>query len=254
MTIYDEINSIITHEGQPVPHDLLERAMREVPYYLVPMLLYLERTPDAPDRDDILARLAIAHPDRSALATQLGEGMETLAHFYPDEALPHTPDTDTTIDRFLSNYGTTSEKEIAALEQAIFNPMPDYADVLAAQEREQGKPSPDNAEDEQDALINSFIAQSMEQQRQATDTAQHPIVSEQEKQEIAAAEVQNPNVADDTMLSQSLAKMYISRKKYSQALEIIENISLKFPEKSIYFADQIRFLRKLVLIEQRKNN
>ena len=54
------------------------------------------------------------------------------------------------------------------------------------------------------------------------------------------------------MLSESLAKMYIQRRNYAKALEIIENINLNFPEKSIYFADQIRFLRKLVLNEQTK--
>ena len=181
--------------------------------------------------------------------------MEEFAHFYPDEQLPVTPDTDTTIDRFLNNYGNASPKEIAAIEQAIFNPMPDYADVLAAQERdENGIPDLTVAQSEEDALINSFIAQSREKEQQALPTSVNNGVNEQEKEEIASAEVQNPTLIDDTMLSESLAKMYISRKKYSQALEIIENISLNFPEKSIYFADQIRFLRKLVLIQGRNNN
>ncbi len=254
MTINDDITTILADDTAAFTRQQLQQAMQQEPYYIVPMLLYLQRNPDADDRDDILARLAIAHPDRRVLATQLGEGMEAFTHFYPEEELPATPDTDTTIDRFLTNYGSSSEKEIAALEQAIFNPMPDYADVLAAQEREQGPPDLNNADSEQDALINSFIAQSMEHERQAITAAQDPTVNDRDKQEIAAAQVQNPTVADDTMLSQSLAKMYISRKKYSQALEIIENISLKFPEKSIYFADQIRFLRKLVLIQERKNN
>ena len=56
------------------------------------------------------------------------------------------------------------------------------------------------------------------------------------------------------MLSESLAKIYIKQRKYSKALEIIKTISLKFPEKSIYFADQIRFLQKLIKTETIKNN
>ena len=59
---------------------------------------------------------------------------------------------------------------------------------------------------------------------------------------------------DDSYFTETLAKIYIKQHKYSKALEIITNISLKFPEKSIYFADQIRFLKKLILNEQIKNN
>ncbi len=65
--------------------------------------------------------------------------------------------------------------------------------------------------------------------------------------------IDRSTVSDASMLSESLAKMYIARGKYSKALEIIESINLNFPEKSIYFADQIRFLRKLVLNETVKN-
>jgi len=87
--------------------------------------------------------------------------------------------------------------------------------------------------------------------------SQQPVVAQhlqQEKVEQAAHDnVDNSTQNDDSMLSESLAKMYISRHKYSKALEIIESINLNFPEKSIYFADQIRFLRKLVLIETLKN-
>ncbi|MEG1187566.1 MAG: tetratricopeptide repeat protein, partial [Bacteroidales bacterium] len=36
------------------------------------------------------------------------------------------------------------------------------------------------------------------------------------------------------------------QKKYSKALEIIKKLSLKYPEKNVYFADQIRFLEKII--------
>ncbi|MBO4870810.1 MAG: hypothetical protein J5565_02360 [Muribaculaceae bacterium] len=252
MTFKEEIRQLLDDENRPVTREWLQQVMEQYPYFNVPLLLYLKRNPDAPDREDVLARLAISSPDRRALATQLGENMESFAHFYPEETVPDTPDTDTTIDRFLNNYGSTSPKEIAALEQAIFNPTPDYADVLAAQESEQGQPDM-SATSEQDELINQFIAQHQVQELQADQDPSRRHVDEEEKQEIANDQVQKPELVDSSMLTESLAKMYISRKKYSQALEIIETLSLQFPEKSIYFADQIRFLRKLVLI-QKKNN
>ena len=55
----------------------------------------------------------------------------------------------------------------------------------------------------------------------------------------------------DGLLSESLAKIYIKTCRYEQAYEILYGLSLRFPEKSRYFADQLRFLRKLILNQQR---
>jgi hypothetical protein len=51
---------------------------------------------------------------------------------------------------------------------------------------------------------------------------------------------------DDDLLTESLARIYIKQKRYYKAIEIIRKLSLKYPEKSVYFADQIRFLEKLI--------
>lgn len=45
----------------------------------------------------------------------------------------------------------------------------------------------------------------------------------------------------------------IKGKRYSEALEFIESQNLNNPEKSIYFAHQIRFLKKLRAIERHRN-
>ena len=57
---------------------------------------------------------------------------------------------------------------------------------------------------------------------------------------------------DDTFLTETLAQVYIKQKKYEQALTIIKRLSLNFPKKSIYFADQIRFLEYLIYNEKNK--
>ncbi len=252
MDILNDTLNIISQSSAPTAEWLAEAA-REYPYFMLPALLRLER--EGIDSDaDLLARLAIAWPDRKNLAMRLGANAAVFAGFYPPQNVDATPDTDTTIDRFLDNYGHTSDKEIEALSNAIFNPTPDYADILAAQERDGGHRSDAGSSDSQNAddkLINDFIEQSRQKKREAAasvPTSQH--VDPAAAAEVAHLPIAEPASQDESMLSESLAKMYVSRGKYSKALEIIENINLKFPEKSVYFADQIRFLRKLVLNEK----
>ena len=56
---------------------------------------------------------------------------------------------------------------------------------------------------------------------------------------------------DDTYFTETLARIYLKQRRYDKALEIIRSLYLNFPNKSIYFADQIRYLEKLVLINQK---
>ncbi len=51
---------------------------------------------------------------------------------------------------------------------------------------------------------------------------------------------------DESYFTETLAKIYVKQKRYDKALEIIRSINLKNPKKSAYFADQIRFLEKLL--------
>ena len=55
------------------------------------------------------------------------------------------------------------------------------------------------------------------------------------------------DVLDESYFTETLAKIYIKQRKYSRALEIIRSLYLQFPEKNAYFADQIRFLEKLII-------
>jgi len=250
-TWIDDVLRLTRDEKAQVTREWLEQAEQACPYSVLPALIYLKHN-GVKDNEDVLARLAIMFPDRQALSLTLGEEAGALSDFYPPEATQQTPDTITAIDRFLDNYGKTSPGEVEAISRAIFNPQPDYADVLAAQEKEEGGMKPREG-DSQDDLINQFIAEQMQLGEQAAQAPVRTPISEKEKAEIATEVIENPTQNDDSMLSESLAKMYISRHKYSQALEIITRLSLKYPEKSIYFADQIRFLKKLVLNETLNN-
>ena len=52
---------------------------------------------------------------------------------------------------------------------------------------------------------------------------------------------------DDSYFTETLAKIYIKQHRYEKALEIIKKLSLNYQKKNAYFADQIRFLEKLII-------
>ena len=48
-----------------------------------------------------------------------------------------------------------------------------------------------------------------------------------------------------TIMTETLAQIYIEQKKYDKAIEAYQSLSLKYPEKSVYFADQIKKIEEL---------
>lgn len=58
--------------------------------------------------------------------------------------------------------------------------------------------------------------------------------------------------ADEGYFTETLARIYIKQGRYSKALEIIRRLSLAYPKKNAYFADQIRFLEKLIINNNKK--
>ncbi len=59
---------------------------------------------------------------------------------------------------------------------------------------------------------------------------------------------------NESYFTETLAKIYIKQGRYEKALEIIQRLNLNYPKKNAYFADQMRFLEKLILNDKNKNN
>lgn len=73
-----------------------------------------------------------------------------------------------------------------------------------------------------------------------------------------------PEIEDDTphaendgnegYFTETLAKIYVKQGRYEKALEIIQRLNLNYPKKNVYFADQMRFLEKLILNSKNNKN
>ena len=57
---------------------------------------------------------------------------------------------------------------------------------------------------------------------------------------------------EEEYFTETLARIYVKQGRYSKALEIIRRLSLAYPKKNAYFADQIRFLEKLIINKNKK--
>lgn len=84
-------------------------------------------------------------------------------------------------------------------------------------------------------LIDDFIQQSSE-----------PLPRRMEDEPVAET-VNESFEDDDSCFTETLARIYVKQHRYEKALEIIKKLSLNYPKKNTYFADQIRFLEKLII-------
>ena len=158
-----------------------------------------------------------------------------------EEALKEEP----TLDRTL----TLINAFLAALpEEAVAFENPDlstdYTSYLLREEDFEGKKEEDIPKLKGQELIDSFI-----EKTESEDGIRLQITDDGETSEVLPEEESETDEdgEDESCFTETLAKIYVKQQRYSKALEIIKKLSLKYPKKNAYFADQIRFLEKLII-------
>jgi hypothetical protein len=56
--------------------------------------------------------------------------------------------------------------------------------------------------------------------------------------------------SSESLMTETLAKVYVQQRKYKKAIQAYKILILKNPEKSGFFADQIRAIKKLINTEE----
>ena len=221
------------------------------PYYQTARLLMLQNLYllHDPSFDEELRRAAIYITDRRVLFNMIEAGHYRLRTSTVTKVPAAAPQestasrTATLIDNFLDSI----PKEDEGQSRGKRKPTPadaavDYVAYLL--ETEGDKAEETVPEMKGQSLIDTFI--NADKGRIVLNEG--PLLTPQtEKTDESAAEP-----TDEEYFTETLARIYIKQGRYSKALEIIQRLSLQFPKKNAYFADQIRFLEKLIINSNKK--
>ena len=241
-----------------------EESFRRYPYYIYPALSALAVATQE-QRAILVRRIAAAVGDEAMLRTAIGIDPAEFADFYPDMKAPELS-TSETIDTFISTF--SSEKRASApaidnivaapaIDNIVAAPAIDYAAMLAADSDSVPLPGADS--DSTADLLNSFLGTKPKTPdptpeptpAPAPELAMQPPHQQDTKPDDKPSVETISSPGYESNLSEALLKVMIKKGNYSKALEIINELSLNFPKKSIYFADQKRFLKKLMLNRER---
>lgn len=248
-----EITELIKHPERMDRDTLYE--LRSIlalhPYFQTVRLLMLQNLYllHDPSFDEELRRAAIYVTDRQSIFQMI-----EAAHYQLRQQLSSststTSQTSSTsptrtidlIDNFLDSIPQEeSDKKVQRKPTPVDASVDYVAYLLSSEETEQHTSNAPDMKGQE--LIDNFLEQ--EQGRillnELPQYTQETVNNENADEEV-----------EEEYFTETLARIYIKQGHYEKALGIIERLSERYPKKNAYFADQMRFLVKLII--NSKNN
>ena len=229
----------------------IREALEQYPYYQTLHLLLLQNLYKVhdPDFGNQLKKSAVMVADRSVLFDMV-EGLNyTIPETKFNDVDSHVGKGDKTlklIDNFLKGVADMPRGGVSSGEtiepgcdySVYLEQLPDYGESVDTLQNPKAEAEADFDRE------NEFTIETINRQ-----------LNEESSEDYPADDVSESsfNVTDKDYFTETMAGLYIKQQKYEQALEIIEALNADNPKKSVYFADQIRYLRILVRINRNKN-
>ncbi len=222
----------------------LRQLVERYPYYQAARLLFLRSLYETHDPafGQELRKAALYVPSRKVLYNLIeADRLKPV----PESKVQHKVDADeqmdstyTLIDNFLNTNPQPESKPMRRTTRPTIDAATDYMGYMLQIEENTAEQTEEKPIVYGQQLLDNFLATGK-------------IVIEDHPDE----ELQKPEeVENKEVLTETLARIYIKQAKYDKALEIIRRISLKYPKKSRYFADQIRYLEKIIVNNNNKKS
>ena len=226
-----ELTELINHPERLDRDTLYElRSMLALnPYFQTARLLMLQNLYLLHDStfDEELRRAALYITDRKVIFN-----MVEAAHYQLRKA-NRTIDL---IDNFLDSIPNDEEPKEKKRRPTPADAAIDYVAYLLETEN-------DNEQDDAPQMKGQDLIDTFLQQEQGRITLSDLPEEDNADQQQDDGEDNN----DEEYFTETLARIYIKQGRYQKALDIISRLSSKYPQKNAYFADQIRFLEKLII-------
>jgi len=238
----------------------LRQMMEDYPYFHAVRMLYLKNLAVLQDvrLEKELKKMSIFIPDRRQLYTLIHERPADDNQSRKTEPLAKDKDMTETVIEVVEKAVPAGEPDeqdfVSTLISKPVSPVAatsDYANWLAQNVAD--LPTADCADDllKHQQLIDSFIAFESDHFAQRISNTAVPKAPEPAiEDEMPVLETTEKSSLDDSYFTETLARVYITQKRYDKALEIIRVLSLKYPKKNRYFADQIRYLERIININK----
>jgi hypothetical protein len=233
--------SLLTKDTLPKLKQLTE----DYPYFHTAKILYLKNLAvlNAVNFVSELERMAIYISDRKKLFTLIeGTRYGFKVQLKTEGRMPD--DSFSLIDSFLFSHNL-SEEVSSSDPSILFRPSvsSDYLYWMDSGETEENTDDGNSPKLKNHELIESFL----EKDRQRSPGKGLQLDDENTLNDMEEKKDESPPRDEDSYFTETLARIYIKQKRYEKALQIIKNLSLKYPKKNVYFADQIRFLERLII-------